>query len=158
MHPGFPILFFSIVLVSCARNNPHEGQTKEDERCLESFENIVDLYLSDTSENWIPQKETWVTVDPDHKLLKPAFYQMDSLCEFLGIRDYGSVTIVEISLFVRRGSEYHETLKKIYERHLLLVGAWNEFDVNQILWSDKERIIKEEVLSERSKLIITQKE
>lgn len=158
MHREISILLFLIVLASCARNNPHESQTEDDKRCLRSFEHLTDIYLSDTTENWKIQKEEWVTVDSVHKLLKSDAIQLDSVCEFRGIRDYEDVIVVEINSFVRRGYEYHETLKKIYERHLLLVGDFEKFDVNQLLWSKGERIIKEEVLSERSKLIITQKE
>jgi hypothetical protein len=147
-----------LVLVSCTRNNPHKNQTEDDKRCLKSFEYLADFYLSDSTQNCTIQSEKWITVDPKHKLLKPVSIQLDFGYEFPGIKDYEDVIVVEINLFVRRGYEYSETLKKIYERHLLLVGDFEKFNPDQILWSDKEKIIKDEILSERSKLIITQKE
>ena len=152
----FLITVLAIISTSCNldRNKPNVKQLKSDYECVSYFEGIAKNFLKDSIKNYTITKEQFITADKNHKLLKKSEVSEDPFCDYRGLRDYNEVTVVEINSWKFFAERYSNL--QICERHLLLVGEWSGFDVNQLLWRKNEKIVHEEVIGNNSKLIVTQ--
>ncbi|MCB9222730.1 MAG: hypothetical protein H6582_01030 [Crocinitomicaceae bacterium] len=151
----FLILALFLFASSCDlnRNKPNEKQLESDRECVHFYEGIANEFQLDSISNYNIEHEQFLTADENHRLLKKTEQNEELTCEYRGIRDYGKVTIVEIKSWRYFAGRY--TNLEIFERHMLLVGDWNSFNVDQLLWRKNEKIVHEEVLGNESKLLVT---
>ncbi|MBD3636313.1 MAG: hypothetical protein HUJ25_03145 [Crocinitomicaceae bacterium] len=144
-----------LILFSCT-GEPYDKRVQKDKECVQYYESLVEQYRTDSSLTFLNQHEQFITADTNHRLIKSNEILTDSLCDYRGLRDYGKTIVVEVSLFKRnlhgRGVT---TGVDIFERHFLIVGDWERFDVKQLLWCGNEKIISEMIIGTNSKLVVT---
>lgn len=146
-------LFLSLLSCDLNRNKPDESQLESDHECVLTYEKIAKEFQQDSILNYVVRREKFITADENHKLMSTSYESEKNSCGYRGLRDYGNVTVVEISSWKFFPDRYSNL--QIDERHLLLVGEWKDFDINQLLWRKNEKIVHKEVIGNNSKLIVT---
>lgn len=141
------------VFFSCT-DTYDKNSIEKDKECLTFYESLVKKYKADTSLKTHLQHEKFIRADTNHKLFKIGLD--DSDCQYRGLRDYGETVIVEISSYKRNLDGWGVGAgEDTYERHFLLVGDWDGFDVKKLLWCGNEKIISEMVVGANFKLVVT---
>lgn len=134
---------------------PYQKSLEEERLCVSYYEDLANKYWAGDFD-LIKKEDYFVPRDPIQGLLQFDNFDVDSSCYFDGIRNYGNYLVFEIDRWDRHSSHDAPEIDRIKERHILLVGTWDEFNFETFVKAKSERLIYEEIVGNHSKLIVTQ--
>ncbi|MCB9223245.1 MAG: hypothetical protein H6582_03625 [Crocinitomicaceae bacterium] len=152
-------LLLATSLSSCYSyfDEPNEKGLNQTKSCIDYYEELVNIYTTDPEITVDTINTKSIDLIDQHPLLsiESENLNIDTNCLCRGLRNYGQTTVVEVNYFGRKSSYEYKVGDPLKERHIVIVGNENDFDIDQILQFEGEHVIFEENLGQHSKLIVT---